>query len=144
MTRRANSLLRALILAAGCAAPPAALAQAPKPDAPPVPSPLSLAPAPMIRTGSYAVTGIGADGVAYEGTLELRATGPHSWRLTWTIDGETVEGVGISIGNRLVYGYVLEGEPGAGFFEPQMDGRLRGRWIPDADGDVGTETLTPQ
>lgn len=135
-------MVRGLILAAFCASPLAALAQAPKPDAPPPPAPLSLAPASMIRAGNYAVAGVGIDGVAYEGTLELRATGPQSWRLTWTIDGETVEGVGISIGNRLVYGYVLEGEPGTGFYEPRMDGRLEGRWIPDADGGIGTETLT--
>ena len=135
-------MLRALILAAFCAAPLAATAQPPKSDTPPAPSPLSLAPPSMIRAGTYAVAGVGIDGVAYEGTLELRATGPQSWRLTWTIDGETIEGVGISIGDRLVFGYVSEGEPGTGFYQPRMDGRLEGRWIPDADGGVGTETLT--
>jgi len=134
-----------LFVAMGAAIiPPPALAQAPTGDAPAVAAPLSLAPAPLIRAGTYAVMGTGADGAAYEGALQLQPTGPQSWRLVWSIDGDTITGLGLSVGNRLVYGYLSEGEVGTGFYEPQSDGRLVGRWTQGAQGGVGTETLLPR
>ena len=135
--------MRILILLALCALPGRAFAQAPKPEAP-VPAPLSLAPAPLIRSGIDAVTGTAADGTAYEGALELRATGPQTWHLTWRIAGDITQGAGLSVGNRLVYGYGSDGETGTGFYEPQSDGRLVGRWTQGPDGGLGTETLLPR
>ncbi|MBR0656615.1 hypothetical protein [Plastoroseomonas arctica] len=108
------------------------------------PAPLSLAPAPLIRSGTYAVQGTAPDGTAYEGALELQATGPQSWRLTWRIAGDTTIGAGLSVGDRLVFGYRSEGEVGTGFYEPQSDGRITGRWTQGAQGGVGTEVLSPR
>ncbi len=139
--------MRALILLAFCALPMASFAQGPKPETPapaPSPAPLSVAPAPMIRSGTFTLTGTGADGTAYEGTLELRATGAQTWHLTWRIGRDVTQGAGLSVGNRLVYGYGSGGEAGTGFYEPQTDGRVEGRWTQGPDGGRGRETLLPR
>lgn len=137
--------MRALILATFLAVPLAGLAQAPKPETPAAtPAPPSAEPPALIRSGTYALTGSAPDGTTYEGALELRATGPETWHLTWRIAGDTTQGAGLSIGNRMVYGYGSGGEPGTGFFEPQANGTIRGVWTQGRAGGTGRETLRPR
>jgi hypothetical protein len=101
-------------------------------------------PAMAQRSGSYAVEGVAPGGARYEGTAQLRATGPQTWTMTWTIAGTTTTGVGVTGGAMLILGYVAEGQPGTGAYEVQPDGRLLGRWTQGLQGGVGTETLTPR
>jgi len=105
---------------------------------------LMAAPALAQRSGTYVVEGASPDGSRYEGAAQLRATGPQTWQLVWTISGTTTTGVAISAGNLLVVGYIVEGQPGTGAYEVQPDGRLLGRWTQGLQGGVGTETLTPR
>jgi hypothetical protein len=106
--------------------------------------PLFATPAAAQRSGTYAVTGQGADGSRYEGTAQLQATGPATWRITWRIAGETTTGVGLVIGSMLVVGYVHGRETGAAGYEVMPDGRLSGRWTVGREGGVGNETLLPR
>jgi hypothetical protein len=95
----------------------------------------------QIRAGSYAIQGTATDGVCYEGALDLEETGPQTWRIVWSIAGEVTIGVGLTVGNRLVFGYQGGGQVGAGFYEPGAYGRLIGRWTQGAQGGVGSEIL---
>lgn len=101
-------------------------------------------PALAQRSGTYAVTGTGADGTRYEGAVQLQATGPQTWRITWRIAGESVTGVGMTTGNLLVVGYTMGREVGVAWYEAQPDGSLVGRWPAGREGGVGTETLLPR
>ena len=96
------------------------------------------------RSLTYAVEGVTPGGTRYEGAAQLRATGPQTWTMTWTIAGTTTTGVGVTGGPMLIVGYVTEGQPGTGAYEVQPDGRLLGRWTQGTQGGVGTETLTPR
>lgn len=106
--------------------------------------PLMPTPATAQRSGTYAVTGQGPDGSRYEGSAQLQATGPSTWRITWRIGGETMTGVGVMMGSVLVVGYVHGGQTGAAGYEVGPDGRLSGRWTAGREGGVGTETLLPR
>lgn len=96
------------------------------------------------RSGTYAVEGRAPDGQRYEGSLQLQATGPQTWRITWRIAGETASGVALTIGNMLCAGYVAQRETGVVCYEIMPDGRLMGRWTQGGEGGVGTETLLPR
>lgn len=105
---------------------------------------LVAAPAAAQRSGTYAVTGTGVDGSRYEGTVQLQATGPQTWRLTWRISGETATGVGVLQGGQLAVGYVSQRETGAALYTVQPDGSLTGIWTQGREGGVGRETLLPR
>lgn len=105
---------------------------------------LLAAPAMAQRSGTYVVEGVTPAGTAYEGAVQLQATGPQTWRIQWTISGNQTVGVALSAGSLLVVGYITDGQPGAAAYEPQPDGRLLGRWTQGLQGGVGTETLTPR
>jgi hypothetical protein len=96
------------------------------------------------RSGTYAVEGRGADGQRYEGSLQLQATGPQTWRIIWRIAGETATGGGLTVGNMLCADYVSQRETGVVCYEAMPDGRLVGRWTQGREGGVGTETLLPR
>lgn len=97
------------------------------------------------RSGTYAVEGRGVDGQRYEGSLQLQATGPRTWRLTWRIGGTTTNGIGMTVDDdMLCAGYVSDRETGVVCYEIERDGRLVGVWTQGRDGGVGTETLFPR
>ncbi len=103
-----------------------------------------VAPATAQRSGTYVAEGVTPAGARYEGAVQLQATGPQTWRITWTILGHVTSGVGLTGGPLLLVGYMSDGQPGTGVYEPQPDGRLVGRWTQGVQGGVGTETLTPR
>lgn len=102
------------------------------------------APAMAQRSGTYAVQGTGADGSRYEGSAQLQATGPQSWRITWRIGGDTTNGTALTVGTMLVVGYISGREPGVAWYQVMPDGSLSGRWTSGREGGVGTETLLPR
>ncbi|WP_424811061.1 hypothetical protein [Roseococcus sp. YIM B11640] len=101
-------------------------------------------PAAAQRAGAYAVEGRGADGTTYVGAVNLQPTGPQTWRVTWRVGGETARGVGLTMRNTLVVGYVLSNEVGVASYEVQPDGRLVGRWTQGLGGAVGSEVWLPR
>jgi hypothetical protein len=105
---------------------------------------LLASPAMAQRSGTYAVEGRGMGGERYEGSAQLQATGPDTWRITWRVAGQTSAGVGFLIGNLLVIGYVSGRDTGAAAYEVMPDGRLVGRWTQGREGGIGTETLLPR
>lgn len=105
---------------------------------------LAAAPAAAQRSGTYAVEGRTAAGERYEGSVQLQATGPQTWRLSWRVSGETSTGVALTVGNLLVVGYVSGREIGTAAYEVMPDGRLIGRWTQGREGGVGTETWLPR
>jgi hypothetical protein len=96
------------------------------------------------RSGTYAVEGRGMDGTAYQGVVQIQATGPETWRLTWRIGGTTTQGVGIRIGDRLSVGYVSQGQTGVAVYDLNADGTLSGAWTQGREGGVGEERLLPR
>lgn len=105
---------------------------------------LLLAPgwAAAQRAGTYALAGSNPDGSPYSGTVEL-AHGPNAtWRITWRIAEQELEGIALEQGGVLAGAYLLGGEPGVVAWRVLPDGTLRGTWT--VDGGVGTETLTPK
>lgn len=96
------------------------------------------------RSGTYAVEGQSPDGSRYEGAVQLQATGPQTWRITWRISGTNASGVALTVGNLLVVGYVSNRETGAAAYEVMPDGRLVGRWTQGPNGGLGTEILLPR
>lgn len=111
-------------------------------------APLALAclfadPAAAQRSGTYALVGV-ADSGRYEGTAQLQATGPDTWRITWRIAGEVITGVGMMVGPVLVVGYQHGREPGVAAYEVLPDGRLAGRWTSGRAAVIGTEVWMPR
>ena len=101
-------------------------------------------PAAAQRAGAYAVEGRGPDNQTYTGSVTLAPTGPETWRLTWRIGGETINGVGIAVPGGLVVAYFQDRQVGAAFYVAQPDGILEGRWTWGRDGGVGIERLLPR
>ncbi|MBY0338598.1 MAG: hypothetical protein K2X11_18430 [Acetobacteraceae bacterium] len=101
-------------------------------------------PAAAQRSGTYAVEGRSAGGERYEGSVQLQATGPQTWRVSWRVAGETSTGVALTVGSLLVVGYVSGREVGTAAYEVMPDGRLIGRWTQGREGGVGTETWLPR
>lgn len=105
---------------------------------------LCIQPAAAQRSGVYAVEGRAVDGAAYQGSATLTATGPQTWRMSWRVSGENANGIGLTVGNLLVIGYVSGRETGVVAYELMPDGRLVGRWTQGREGGVSTEMLSPR
>ena len=106
--------------------------------------PLITTPSAAQRSGTYAVTGQAPDGTRYEGSAQLQATGPDTWRITWRIGSDTASGVGIKVGQVLIVGYLQGRDVGAAGYEVMPDGRLSGVWTAGREGGVGTEVMLPR
>lgn len=102
-------------------------------------------PALAQRQGGYAVAGQTPDGTNYTGTLQMESAGANTWRVVWSVAGDTARGLGLLIpeGPLLVVGYVAGREIGVVAYAVQPDGRLLGTWTQGTGGGVGSEVLTP-
>ena len=98
----------------------------------------------QVRSGTYAVRGRDPSGQTYEGSAQIQATGPNTWRVTWRVDGETAQGVGLTVGDALVVGYVSGRETGVVIYGAEPNGNLTGLWTQGREGGVGAETLMPR
>lgn len=101
-------------------------------------------PTIQIRSGTYAVQGRDAAGQSYEGSAQLQATGPRTWRVTWRVAGETATGVGLAVGDALIVGYAAGREQGVVIYGQEPNGSLTGIWTQGTEGGVGAETLMPR
>lgn len=102
-------------------------------------------PAMAQRQGGYAVAGQTPDGQRYTGTLQMEAAGGNTWRVVWSVAGDSARGLGLLIpeGPLLVVGYLAGREIGVVAYAVQPDGRLLGTWTQGNGGGVGSEVLTP-
>jgi hypothetical protein len=98
-------------------------------------------PAAAQRAGNYDVTGANPDGTQYTGTLVLEQIGLLSFRLTWTIGSESIEGVGMVSGLVFATAFSLGGQPSMGVYEIKPDGEMVGQWTIMGAFGSGTETL---
>lgn len=101
-------------------------------------------PAAAQRAGNYDVTGANPDGTQYTGTLVLEQIGLLSFRLTWTIGSETIEGVGMVSGLTFATAFSLGGQPSMGIYEIKPDGEMTGQWTIMGAFGSGTETIRPK
>lgn len=106
--------------------------------------PLLATPAAAQRAGFYVVEGAGGDGSRYSGTVQFTPTGPQTWRLSWRVGGETINGIGVSNGKILAVGYSQSGTLGTVLYEIAPDGSMQGIWTAGREGGLGTERLTPR
>ncbi|MGX9966956.1 hypothetical protein ACVFYP_26775 [Roseomonas sp. F4] len=106
--------------------------------------PLLASPAAAQRAGAYVVEGSGADGSRYSGAAQITPTGPQTWRVTWRVAGETIEGVGVDNGRVLSVAYIQAGVLGSALYEVQPDGSLAGLWTSGREGGLGRETMSPR
>lgn len=97
----------------------------------------------QIRSGTYAVRGRDPQGQNYEGAAQIEATGPNTWRVTWRVAGETAQGVGFTIADAFVVGYISGREVGVVMYGPD-NGNFTGIWTQGPDGGLGAETLMPR
>lgn len=102
------------------------------------------APTIQIRSGTYAVQGRAPDGQTYEGSAQLQATGPNTWRVTWRVGSDTAQGVGLAVGDVLVVGYTIGRDTGVIAYGMEPNGHLTGIWTQGTEGGVGAETLMPR
>lgn len=124
------------LLALGLAVP--AFAQRSGGNSPSIPATI------QIRSGTYAVQGREPGGQNYEGSAQIQATGPNTWRVTWRVAGENAQGTGLTVGDAFVVGYTSGREIGVVIYGAEPNGNLTGIWTQGRDGGVGTETLTPR
>lgn len=96
------------------------------------------------RSGLYDVAGRNPDGSEYVGTLNLQQVGLSSFRITWTIAGNTIEGAGMVSGLMLGVVFQLGEQTGMGMYELRPNGELAGTWTILGSQATGTETLRPR
>jgi len=108
-------------------------------------APLGLATAAQAqRAGAYVVEGVGADGSRYTGSVQLAPTGPQTWRITWRVGGETIEGIAVDSRGMLSAAYRHGGVLGSALYELRPNGSLAGIWTSGQEGGLGRETLSPR
>ncbi len=104
----------------------------------------AAAPAAAQRSGLYDVTGIALDGSEYRGTLELQQVGVASFRIAWSIGGETIEGVGAVSGLTFATAFTVGDQPGMAIYEIRPGGVLEGHWTIIGAFTTGREVARPR
>lgn len=102
------------------------------------------APAAAQRSGVYDVVGTALDGSEYTGTLTLEQLGTASFRIFWTIGGETIEGVGMVSGLTFSTAFTVANQPGMAIYDIRPGGVLEGQWTIIGAFAVGRETARPR
>ena len=101
-------------------------------------------PAIAQRSGMYDVSGRNPDGSEYVGTLQLQQVGLSSFRISWTIAGNVIEGAGMVSGLMLGVVFQLGEQTGMGMYELRPNGELVGTWTILGSQATGQETLRPR
>lgn len=101
-------------------------------------------PAAAQRSGTYDITGTNPDGSAYTGTLLLTQVGVSTFRVVWTIGGDTIEGVAMVSGLTLATAFALGQQSGMGIYEIKPGGELDGTWTTVGAFAAGRETARPR
>ena len=105
---------------------------------------LIASPAAAQRSGNYDIIGRNPDGTEYIGTLRLQQVGISSFRISWTIAGNVIEGAGMVSGLMLGVVFQLGEQTGLGMYELRPNGELVGTWTILGSQATGTETLRPR
>jgi hypothetical protein len=93
--------------------------------------------------GAYSVSGTRPDGQAYNGlaaVTSLAKGGPY--KLTWTLNGNTFNGLGTKRGDILSVGWSDDNDHGVADFVAKGDGALDGVWYDTQSLSPGREYLT--
>ena len=97
------------------------------------------------RSGLYDISGTNPDGSLYNGTLSLSQVGGTSFRLTWTVGTNAIEGVGMVSGLTLAVVFSLgENQTAMGMYELRPSGELSGIWTVIGSQATGTEIARPR
>ena len=102
-------------------------------------------PAAAQRSGMYDVSGTNPDGSLYNGTLMLTQVGGTSFRITWSVGGNTIEGAGMVSGLILAVVFNLgENQTAMGIYDLRPNGQLSGIWTLIGSQATGTEVARPR
>lgn len=101
-------------------------------------------PATAQRSGLYDISGTNPDGSLYTGTLALQQVGLSSFRLTWNVGSNTIEGVGMVSGLTLAVVFQLGEQTGMGMYDLRPSGELTGTWTVVGSQATGTEVARPR
>lgn len=102
-------------------------------------------PAAAQRSGLYDVSGTNPDGSLYNGTMQLSQVGGTSFRVTWTVGNNTIEGVGMVSGLTLAVVFSLgENQTAMGMYDLRPGGELSGIWTVIGSQATGTEIARPR
>ena len=105
----------------------------------------SALPAAAQRSGLYNISGTNPDGSLYNGTMMLTQVGGTSFRLTWTVGTNTIEGVGMVSGLTLSVVFSLgENQTAMGIYDLRPNGELSGIWTVIGSQATGTEVARPR
>ena len=77
------------------------------------------------------------------GVVTVVRTGA-SFNITWTIDNESVTGVGILMGELLAVGFYDDGKDAVAVYRHEADGSWTGQWVAAGDTALSPETWKPQ
>lgn len=102
-------------------------------------------PAAAQRSGLYDVSGTNPDASPYSGTLMLTQVGGTSFRITWNVGANTIQGVGMVSGLTLAVVFELgENQTAMGMYELRPNGELSGIWTVIGSQATGTEVARPR
>jgi hypothetical protein len=97
-------------------------------------------PAAAQRSGLYDVSGTNPDSSLYTGTMLLTQVGGSSFRITWTVGSNVIEGVGMVSGLTLAVVFQLgENQTAMGMYDLRPNGELSGIWTVVGSQAMGTE-----
>jgi len=127
--------------------PPGVVAPLPKtPEPTPPAAPAATVPAATTNdpVGSYTVVGGSiADESDYVGVVSVVRTGA-SYTVIWTIDNETVTGVGLLSGEVLAVGFPDDNKDAVALYRRQPDGSWVGQWAAVGDTVLNPEVWKPK
>jgi hypothetical protein len=101
-------------------------------------------PAAAQRSGIYVVTGTNLDGSPYEGSMQIIQIGAASFRVTWSIGGDIIEGVGMVSGLTFVTAFSVGDQTGLGIYDIRPGDVLEGTWTLVGAFNTGQETARPR
>jgi hypothetical protein len=104
---------------------------------------IASTPAADSLAGAYSVTGTRADNKTYAGFAAITALangGPY--KLTWTLEGTTFNGLGTKRGDILSVGWSSDNDHGVADYVAKGDGTLDGVWYDTSSLAPGRELLT--
>jgi hypothetical protein len=105
---------------------------------------LGISPAAAQRSGIYDVRGTNPDGSEYTGSLVLQQVGATTFRLTWSVAQNTIEGMGMISGLTFAVVFQLGEQTAMGMYELKADGEMTGTWTVVGSQAIGTETIRPR
>ena len=104
---------------------------------------LSL-PAAAQRSGVYDISGTNPDASLYSGTMVLTQVGGSSFRITWNVGTNSIEGVGMVSGLHLAVVFQLGDQTAMGMYDLRPNGELSGIWTVIGSQATGTEVARPR